>query len=455
MLANILTPLRPEVRRELTLIGYSTGNLGKNIMHSGIDVTLLFLITDILSVPPIVVSYLMAVQIAGDVVFNFGSGYLADLGLRHNFGYSKIVAIGAVPCCLAFAGLFSLPALGLHGRYVICALAVALLAFRASYAVIDVPHNSLLTQISQDSRARGRISGYRFFFSTLASISVAAILAPAVITAAHAGSKVQLSLLGIAGGVIACTALLVTAWACRNARAQSRGAGQRIALLPKFDALFGCMTAIAIVTGFAAPTFTRMIIYLATYVYREPSLASDLLLANTFGQVLGIVLWTYLVHHHEKTVLLAASYAVAAIGLGVLASAPAVPTILASITCMIGVGSAGVFMLPWGILADTVDFSEFRHHERREAATFAAFLVVLKASSVASIGVIGLALSNLGYVPGLAQTHRVLVGIRLMAFGFPIIGSAIAILVLSRMSIGHRTHAKIVRALQSKCAGKQ
>lgn len=437
------------------MIGYSSGNFGKNIMLTGIDVTLLFFMTDVLGVPPIFASYLMIAQVGGDVIFNFGSGYLANLGLRRGFGYSKIIAAGAVPCGLAFAALYSLPALDLHGRNVFWALAVTLLAFRASYAVIDVPHNSLLTHVSQDSRARGKISGYRFFFSTMASIGVAAILAPAVIGAANAGSRMQLSILGLAAGGIAGAVLLIAAWVCRNAGAQPRGTRKRFSLIPNFDALFTGMIVIAITTGFAASTFTRMIIYLATYVYRIPSFASALLLANTFGQVLGIGLWTYLVRHREKTSLLAASYGVAASGIGILWLSPAVPTILLSATCMVGVGLAGVFMMPWGILADTVDFSEFRHRERREAATFATYLVTTKVSRAVSIGVTGWALSYFGYVPGLMQSQSVLLVMKLLAFGVPIVGSAIAILVLSRMSIGHRTHAKIVKALRSRYAAKQ
>ena len=72
--------------------------------------------------------------------------------------------------------------------------------------------------------------------------------------------------------------------------------------------------------------------------------------------------------------------------------------------------------------------------------------MILKAGGVASLAVIGAILGWLGYVPGVPQSGSVMLGMKLLAFGVPLLGSSIAILVLRRLAIGHRMHARVVRA---------
>jgi GPH family glycoside/pentoside/hexuronide:cation symporter len=100
-------------------------------------------------------------------------------------------------------------------------------------------------------------------------------------------------------------------------------------------------------------------------------------------------------------------------------------------------------MLPWGILADIIDFSEFRHRERRETVSFAVMLVLLKGGGAAALATIGWTLGTLGYVPGAVQPHSVVLGMKALAFGVPAVGSGIAILVLRRLDIGHELHARV------------
>jgi GPH family glycoside/pentoside/hexuronide:cation symporter len=440
---------RSELRSEFPLVTYSAGNFGKNLLLAGIDVTLLFVLTDLIGITPASASALMLVVLLGDLVFDIGAGWFSTWARQFGVGYRKIIALGAVPCCLAFALLYSLPALGVREFSL---LAIMLLSFRAAYAIIDVPHNSLLTRVAPDSHSRGRTSGYRLFFSSLASLTIALVLTPAVVGAARQGLTVNLAVLGIVGASLSCLALWIAAWSQKRDLANEavRTSVSRYALFPKLDRLFMSVAVVAFVTGFAMPMFGRMIIYLATYVYDQPSFASRLLLAVTIGQLPGVVLWTYLVRHAEKTTLLALSYALAAVGIGLFAMAGQRPDLLVAIAVLIGMAFSGVFMLPWGIIADMIDFAEFRHRERRESATFACILVIIKASGAASVGVIGWTLGRLGYVPGVEQTPHVLLAMKLMAFGVPLVGSLVAIPVLARMSVGHSAHARVLRVLRAR-----
>lgn len=436
------------VKRDRHLIGYSSGNFGKNLLLGSVDVTLLFLLTDLLGIAPQSVSALMLLVFGADLVLDLGAGLLAAWAQNMGTGYRRLIVLGTPPCAAAFVLIYSLPLLGPMN---ITSIALVIIFFRAAYAVIDVPHNSLLARVATDSRARGRASGYRTVFSSTASVVIATVLVPFMVTTGQPASASQLSRLGMMGGLVFCAAMLFAAWSAKEEGIGEGKAGRirpptRIVFLPKLDRLFGAIAIIALVTGFATPVFSRMMLYISTYVLNQPDFAGRVLLIITLGQLAGAALWIFLIRSHDKTVLLAVSHGVAGCGIWIFCMAGNHPWLLTASATLIGVGFGGVYMLPWGILADLTDFAEFHHGERRETATFATILVLLKAGGVASVAAIGWTLGELGYVPGVAQPESVIQGMKLLAFGIPILGSLIAILTLRRLAVGHEMHARVVRA---------
>jgi GPH family glycoside/pentoside/hexuronide:cation symporter len=433
------------VKADRHLIGYSTGNFGKNLLLGSVDVTLLFLLTDLLGIAPQSVSLLMAVVFVGDLMFDLAAGLLATWAQNSGTGYRRLIALGTLPCAAAFALIYSLPLLGLKD---IAVITLAILVFRAAYAIIDVPHNSLLTRVATGSHARGRASGYRAVFSSTAGVVIASVLVSFMGTASQHATPGLLSELGMVGGLLFCTAMFFAAWSSKVEGADSPRQMRtlaRMVFLPRLDRLFTAIAVIALITGFATSMFAKMIIYMATYVLNQPALAGRILLALTLGQLAGAALWIFLIRSHDKTTLLATSHGVAACGILLFFAAGENQPLLMVFAVLIGIGLGGVFMLPWGILADIVDFAEFRHRERRETAAFASILVILKASGAASVATIGWTLGELGYVPGVTQPESVVQGMKLLAFGVPALGSIIAILTLQRFAVGHLVHARVAR----------
>jgi GPH family glycoside/pentoside/hexuronide:cation symporter len=202
--------------------------------------------------------------------------------------------------------------------------------------------------------------------------------------------------------------------------------------------------------GFAVPMFSRTAIYYSTYVLERPAFAGQILAAITIGQFGGVIVWTGLVRYFDKTRLLIASLIATAAALCIFsASAPNQSAMLVS-SGLMGVALLGVYMLPWGILPDVIDFCEFRQGFRQETTLVALFLVVHKASGAASSGLIGWVLATTGYVPGAQQSHFVVSAIVFLAFGIPIAGALVAIATLLPLDIGHRRHAAVIRKLAFK-----
>jgi GPH family glycoside/pentoside/hexuronide:cation symporter len=431
------------VRNDRYVIGYASGNFGKAILLGSVDVTLLYLLTDIIGIAPGRVSQLMMLVFAGDLVFDFIAGLIAAKAERHGISYSRLIAVCALPCALAFGAIYSLPLFRLNE---IAVVATLILCLRCAFAIIDVPHNSLLARVTADSHARGRASGYRTIFSSAAAVTVACVIAPLMHSTSGNEAPVRMAWLGVGGGLLFCGALLSSAWTSKpvNIPAQPRLRPTSLgALLPPRDRLFTAMAAIALITGFAMPMFTKTLLYLCTYVLKSPEFAGQILLILALSQILGAVFWISLVQRQDKSTLLAMSHGVTAIGIMHFAAAGENKGALLACTVLIGIGFAGVFMLPWGILADIIDFSEFRHRERRETVSFAAVLVLLKGGGAAALATVGWVLATLGYIPGAIQPDSVVLGMKALTFGVPLAGSVLAILILRRLNIGHELHARV------------
>src|SRR4051812_42468306 len=99
------------IHHDRHIIGYASGNFGKAIILGSIDITLLFLLTDILGMPARQASLLMLVVFAGDLVFDLAAGAIAVHAGRHGIGYPRLIALCVLPCAAAFAALYALPLL--------------------------------------------------------------------------------------------------------------------------------------------------------------------------------------------------------------------------------------------------------------------------------------------------------------------------------------------------------
>ncbi len=446
-------PLDPSGGRplfdELRLVGYSAGNFGKNLLLTSADVTLLFLLTDRLSIAPSVAGVLMLVAFIANLIIDIIVGAVVTWARTKGISYRFFVLAGAVPCGAAFALLYALPWLGAARFW---AIAAALVAFRGAYSVVDVPHNALLAEITSDSRGRGRASGYRFIFSALAALAVAGIIAPSIATDTWRALPGSLAEMGLAAGCCFILAMLIAA-SCSQAKTlhpRIRGSFSLRMIFPKFDNLTAAMAAIAILTGFAMPMFGRMILYVSTYVLGEPRFASQALIAMSIGQFGGALLWTLLVRRFDKTTLLAAGHVLNIVGVVGFACAGANLLLIIACTSLIGLGLASVFMFPWGLLADVVDFAEYRHGERRETALFAAFLVVIKASGAASVAFVGWVMAEVHYTAGMTQAPATQLGVKLLAYGLPLLGSVLSIILVSVLPITHAKHKQLLLQLERR-----
>jgi len=106
--------------------------------------------------------------------------------------------------------------------------------------------------------------------------------------------------------------------------------------------------------------------------------------------------------------------------------------------------SWGVSMpLPWAMMADVADYSEWKNNRRATAIVFAGIIIGLKVGLAIGGALAGSLLSLYGYVANAVQTPQAVMGIRLTTSIYPAIFMLIGIAVLFFYRINKNTELKM------------
>lgn len=102
--------------------------------------------------------------------------------------------------------------------------------------------------------------------------------------------------------------------------------------------------------------------------------------------------------------------------------------------------SWGVTMpLPWAMMADVADYSEWKFSRRATGIVFAGIVVGLKVGLAIGGALAGWLLNGYGYVANVVQTPTAVQGIRLTVSIFPVIALVLCVIALFFYGIGKKT----------------
>ena len=113
--------------------------------------------------------------------------------------------------------------------------------------------------------------------------------------------------------------------------------------------------------------------------------------------------------------------------------------------------SWGVTMpLPWAMMADVADYSEWKNNRRATGITFAGIVVGLKVGLAIGGALAGWLLKGYGYVANAEQTPSAIKGIRLTVSIYPAITIIICVIALFIYSIGKKTEYQMQDELAAR-----
>ena len=115
-----------------------------------------------------------------------------------------------------------------------------------------------------------------------------------------------------------------------------------------------------------------------------------------------------------------------------------------------GCGYAAADMMPWSMVADIADEDELASGERREGLFVGVFTFIRKMAGALGVAFAFFVLDRVGFVPNVENPDNVLMAIRIMTAGVPILVIVVSVFFARNYTLGHDEHREVLAELDRR-----
>jgi GPH family glycoside/pentoside/hexuronide:cation symporter len=429
---------------------YGVGDLGNALVNSAIQFFLMKFYTDGALIQPALAGNALLIGKIWDAVNDPLFGWITDK-TKSRFGKRRVFMIfGAIPLAIAIALLWYVPQVDRVWTFIW--IAATFILFDSLWTLTNVPYYALTSELTDDYDERSSLTTYRMAMAVPAYL-VGAALTPAIV-GLFAMQRTGYAFIGIAYGVFACIALLVSASGFRER--------QKAAAVTPEPSPFKSLT-----TAFKNKPFVWLC---ATYFVVNISFAFiktlmayyiqyQLLMAGATSIIMGLMLicvtaalpfWQWVSQKIDKG---------PAYGLGMIVGGLAVMMtfflphqqtwVIYLIAVLAGFGFSAQWIFPWAMVADVADYDRVETGQQRSGVYYGVWGLATKISEALALAAVGWILTGFGYVANVEQTPQALLGIRLFFGIIPAICIFLALPLLFKYPITRKSHALVKAKLEA------
>jgi Na+/melibiose symporter-like transporter len=457
-------------------VGFSLGDSAANFIFQTIMLLQLSFYTDSFGISAAAAGWLFLVARLWGAIFDPIMGVVAD---RTNTRWGKFrpwILWTAVPFGIIGFLAFTTPHFGPSGKIIYAYITYILLL--SIYSANNIPYAALSGVITGDMVERTSLSSVRFFFVTLATIAIQGFALPMV---NHFGQGNSAKGYQITMGIFCALAIvffiitfIATKERIKPDPQQKTSLKQDISDLLKNRPWVIMFLVFVLMFVFLAIR-NSMLLYFFKYYLDKQSLVTFLegLNKGLFGLLdkVGMIGANADIAGNTFSIINIFSQLAAIIGIflskplaarfgkrDVFKAALILSSVIAALFIFISPGAVmltlifqllfnfswGVSMpLPWAMMADVADYSEWKNNRRATAIVFAGIIIGLKVGLAIGGALAGYLLSLYGYVANVAQSPHALSGIRLTTSIYPAVFMGLGILVLFFYQINKSTEFKM------------
>lgn len=407
-------------------LSYGIGAYGKDFIYNMIAAFLMIFYTDVVGVSLVFVSTLFLVVRIVDALVNPFMGWIVDNTKTRWGKFRPWILIGTVINSIVLVLVYLNPATFLQGILINIWCIVTYFLWSITYTLMDVPFWAMIPAFSNDAKVRNEISMLSRLFATFGGQMMSAIgLLVIACLGINMGASVSDGYLRFA--VIVAVIFNICELICvRNVREHIVVKSKKklkvteiLDFLKENDQLL-VIIFMTILQQIAVFLWTGMNIYFFKYVVCHEEWFSIFGIVNFIAGSVGLIAFPTIANKFSRKIvyILSAIFLVLGLlGMFFVGDGKEANVILfflvASLFCL-GNALAGVSTTV--MLADTVDYGEYKCGVRSEAIVFSVQTFTVKFGS-AIAGFIGaMVLSLVGYVPNVVQSADTILGLRLMMF---------------------------------------
>ena len=407
-------------------VGYGLGSFCTGTFATVPGLLLLYYLTNVLGVRAVIAGAAVFVPKAWDLIINPVVGRFSDR-TRSRYGARRPwLLAGAVTLPLCFALTFSGPPL--DGAAAGFFVGVAFLLASTAFALFEVPYKAMPAEMTSDYHEQSMLLTWRMIFLGIA-VLVSGAMAPAI---AHAvGGVAGYRVMGFAtAGVLALAMFATFAETARApviAHQQAEPSLRAQLAVIRSNATFRWLLVFSCAQMLAVGLMLAGAPYFATYTLGDPAAVTPLFVFLVGPIIFTMPVWIRVSRRMDKRGAMITATLVFLAGCVGLVATPAVGSAWAyACALVIGAGYAGLQLLQYSMLADTIVADAVDSGTRRAGVLTgiwtAAETVVFALGALVLAGVLaaaGFVSSDLNHP--VAQPHTAL---QVIQWGAPLIAAA-------------------------------
>lgn len=406
---------------------FGLGDWGPSTASTAVLFFLPFFLTDVASLPPALVAPVILVGGVWDALSVPMVGALSDR-TKSRWGRRRpFMLFGALPFALAFSMLWWIPPLSAAAKALYFALAYV--CFDTAFAAVQVPYTSLTPELSSLERDRTRLNAARAIVSMVGGLAAAALIPAAIASFADkpSGYRITMSVVGALGAL---PFLLLFSTVRERARPQDDKHEHPLADVHDVLRTSAVRQAalIYLVAWVSVSVVASMFEYYITHALGLRGKLDVILGMVQLSALASVapVAWSSDRFGRHRTLAFGALFWASILALLALLPADRA-TVGYGLALLCGPGIAACHVIPWTLIAESVDADEARTGKRREGSVYGVLGFVQKTGVALAVAGSQSVLARAGYSAGAsAQSATVKTVIRALFAGAP----AIVLLVM-------------------------
>jgi glycoside/pentoside/hexuronide:cation symporter, GPH family len=458
-------------------VGFSLGDAAANFIFQTIMLLQLSFYTDSFGISAAAAGWLFLVARLWGAVFDPIMGVISDRTVTRWGKFRPWILWTAVPFGIIGFLAFTTPNFGPQGKIIYAYITILLLM--SVYSANNIPYSALSGVITGNMKERTSLSSVRFIFVTLATLAIQGFALPMV---NHFGQGNSAKGYQVTMGIFCVLAViffLITFFTTKERilpdPKQETSLKQDITDLLK-NRPWLIMFLVFIMMFIFLGIRNSMLLYFFKYYLDKDSMTAFLEVLNKglfgFLDKVGMLGANADIPGNTFSIINIFSQLITIVGLtvsrplanrfgkrDVFHGALIFSVIFAAIFIFIGpqaVGltlimqllfnftwGVGMMSLPWAMMADVADFSEWKNNRRATAIAFAGIIIGLKVGLAIGGALAGSLLNVYGYVANVPQTPHAQYGIRMITSIYPALFLAVGIIILLFYKINKSTEIKM------------